>query len=326
MSPRVRTNGVFSLLIAVVTVQTAGGDTPVLDEMPLEEVRIGVDFVEQEFDESQILNDIAVPVLQVLFGGTSVFEGVTELVEVMIEAAFEGGMDEGQLNIEDAMEQMRPLMISELQFVRLACPDLPMEHRLTVRAAAEARLKELAERSSSNPTTEEQEETVGVLLDQRRDSLSEMRNTITDSLKPLLTDLQFRQYEEMASDRVAQRKHAAIIGSVSRIDGQLLLSPQQRENIIEAISTNWRPRWEQWAVMQGFQDDYLPKLPAELVTSFLNDTQKEAWQTLQKIDFDEIWSDEDVDGHWNDGWWGEVEPPAEEHGVGILIEKRAADF
>ena len=73
MSPRVRTNGVFSLLIAVVTVQTAGGDTPVLDEMPLEEVRIGVDFVEQEFDESQILNDIAVPVLQVLFGGTSVY-------------------------------------------------------------------------------------------------------------------------------------------------------------------------------------------------------------------------------------------------------------
>ena len=239
---------------------------------------IEVEVFDQVFDNSRILEAIAVPIIQMLFGG----ENALEDVAVDFIGGMLGGIVEEGLDVEALLMQLRPMMASELTFVRFVCPDLTKEQRAIVRTAAEESLKRSADQLAAAQMNPDHEQVVGVL-----------------------TEGQYGQFAEQAADRVAQRQRAAILCVVARLDGSLYLTRDQRDKIMESLKAHWKSSWEQWIRISDFDDHYLPMIADDCIAIYLDETQKPVWSELQKLDFGDTWDVDDVPTDFDNGWWGE---------------------
>ena len=262
---------------------------------------IEVEVFDQVFDNSRILEAIAVPIIQMLFGG----ENALEDVAVDFIGGMLGGIVEEGLDVEALLMQLRPMMASELTFVRFVCPDLNKEQRAIVRTAAEESLKRSADQLAAAHLSLDHEQVVGVLADQPPEPLKEMRQAIDDCLKSVLTEGQYGWFAEQAADRVAQRQRAAILCVVARLDGSLYLTRDQRDKIMESLKAHWKSSWEQWIRISDFDDHYLPMIADDCIAIYLDETQKPVWSELQKLDFGDTWDVDDVPTDFDNGWWGE---------------------
>ena len=239
---------------------------------------IEVEVFDQVFDNSRILEAIAVPIIQMLFGE----ENALEDVAVDFIGGMLGGIVEEGLDVEALLMQLRPMMASELTFVRFVCPDLNKEQRAIVRTAAEESLKRSADQLAAAQMNPDHEQVVGVL-----------------------TEGQYGQFAEQAADRVAQRQRAAILCVVARLDGSLYLTRDQRDKIMESLKAHWKSSWEQWIRISDFDDHYLPMIADDCIAIYLDETQKPVWSELQKLDFGDTWDVDDVPTDFDNGWWGE---------------------
>ena len=197
-------------------------------------------------------------------------------------------------------QQYRPILTTELNFIRQVC-DLTPEQRPKIKAAGEASLKEAAlkmaelqagqMRGGFRPANEQPNP-------QRT-----IRESIAKALQETLTPEQMSKYKAEATQRTALRKRAAIRCVVARLDGTLCLTAEQRDKISQSITAGWQDKWEQWLMLSVYGDQYFPLVPDQHVVAHLDADQKSVWSGLQKVDF----------GYYggggiaaaDDGWWGD---------------------
>ena len=212
-------------------------------------------------------------------------------------------------------QQYRPMLMTELNFIRQMC-DLKAEQRPKIKAAGEASVKEVVRRLA-----EQQGRAMrGVNFVEREAAPADPRKFIRDALakvlKETLTEEQMAKYTEEATKRTALRKRAAIHSAVALLDGTLCLTAEQRDKITESITTNWQDNWEQWLMLSMYGGQYFPTIPDQHVTTHLNAEQKSVWSGLQKMDFG-FWGG-DGQEQQNDGWWGDEPAKPNAPGGGLF--------
>ncbi len=241
---------------------------------------------------------IAPPIGELVFAAMVIFEEEEENLVAVGDA-------------DEALQQLRPILYSELGFVRLVCGDLTVEQRAQIRSAAEASLKLTA---TTRAAIQEPENAVGmgVLLEMRTDPLSALREEIDKTLKEVLTPEKYASYAEFAADRIAHRKRAALLAIVAQLDGNLFLSFQQREKIIDEISSHWQDEWEQWLEWDSDFNE-LPKNLDPIIRPVLDELQAAVWKQTPKSQFEEVLIiQQEAETQFNDGWWGEADRMAPE--------------
>jgi len=256
------------------------------------------------------LNVLAAP-LQALFG-------IGMAGPVAVEMAPADAVAQNEAMVQQFVQQFRPYLTEELNFVRLVCSDLSSEQRPKIKGAGEAALKQAAKEMAEFQNG--QNRAAGLPIAQPRtmpEPRKLVREAMTKSLMETLTEEQLGRYKVEAETRVAQRKKAAILSVVSRLDGSLFLSQDQRTKIIDEISSNWQEKWEQWLMLSAYGPEYFPVLPDQYVTPHLDANQKTVYRDLQKIDFG-VWWGGGMQNQQNDGWWGD-EPEKAEAGLNGVI-------
>ena len=263
--------------------------------------------VAKEAAEVPNLEAVAVPLLAI-FGAAAVDE-VVDVVAVDGALVAENPNAEDVAGQNDAMvqqfsQQLRPVLHSELGFVRLICSDLNLDQRKKVKDAADVALKVAAK------TLVNQQNQQPVRPAPRGKKSTEPRAIIRDAIaqaaKDTFTEEQLARYTAAATKRIEKRKQTAILSVVARLDNHLYFTPEQREKITESISEKWQDDWEKWTQMaQVYGDQYFPMVPENLVVQHLNPEQKSVFSGIHRIDFNWWWGG-GVQGQNpdDDGWWG----------------------
>lgn len=249
--------------------------------------------------------DVLVAPLQVLFGGNLVNGMMPEALD--LAAPEVAAQNEAML--QQFLQQFRPYLTEELGFIRLVCSDLSKEQRPKIKAAGEAALRASAKQMAD--LQNRQNRGVGFRLDAQPEPRKTIRAALAKVLTETLTPDQMQRYTREANDRMTHRKRAAILSVISRLDGSLYLSPEQRDALIKSIDSNWQEKWEQWLMFSVYGNEYFPSIPDSYVVPTLNDDQKQVWSGLQKIEMGGWWGG-NGQIQANDGWWGD-EP--EQNGV-----------
>lgn len=231
------------------------------------------------------------------------------------------GLNDAQLKQmkEQYKQQLRPVLLSELAFIRLTC-DIPQEKRKAVLAAGRAVVDEAAQKIAEQQNRNRNNVRVAVQANTLvNDPPKAIRAALDAALKDALSEEQLKVYREEAAHRKEQIKQAAIHSAVARLDGMLCLTPESREKITTTIGENWQESYERWLQIHQYGDQYFPSIPDQLVSVHLNPEQRQIWTGLQKIGIGG-WGGGNViiGGAANDdGWWGEA---VIEAGAGGMIE------
>lgn len=218
-------------------------------------------------------------------------------------------------------QQYRPILMTELNFIRQMC-DLKPEQRPKVKAAGEAAVTQVVRRMAEQQGRAMQQQVVN-FVERENAAPPDPRRFILDALakalKETLTEEQMTKYTEESAKRTALRKRAAMQSAVALLDANLCLTVEQRNQITESVSAKWQTEWESWLMLSQYGGQYFPTIPDNLIVPHLNVEQKSVWNGFQKVSF----------GHWggdgqeqqNDHWWGD-EPAkgAEPVGGNAVIE------
>lgn len=268
-------------------------------------------------DKPLNLKALAAP-LNVLLGGAVRAEAAAEVVDAVIIEAEGGNADPQDAMFQQMLQQLRPVLASELGFVRLVLPDLTPEQRKKIKGPADAALKEAAR---SVAAQQNQQRRGGVMRTNKpHEPRAIMRQAIAKAVKESVSEEQAALFDAELKLRTERRKKVAIVSLVSMMDQQMFLTPEQRDAITESISAKWQDDWEKWTKMsQMYGERYFPQVPDNLVVPHLNPEQKTVWKGVQKIEIGWWWGGEQGIDPDADGWWG-----GNEAQVGVKA-KRAVD-
>jgi hypothetical protein len=115
---------------------------------------------------------------------------------------------------------------------------------------------------------------------------SDPRSILQESLLPVLkTNLkpeQLARYVDEADQRHAAKRSMAVHNLIAKLDRDLLLSAQQREELEASLTSKWDRSWCQSAQMLMNLDQFFPAIPDEIVTPHLNARQQEIWRGMRK--------------------------------------------
>lgn len=78
------------------------------------------------------------------------------------------------------------------------------------------------------------------------------------------------------------RKQATVMNLVVLLDKKLVLTDEQREQLIENLESGWEEQWVGYAEMMQHGNEYLPQFPEKLIKPLLNANQQAIWQGLRK--------------------------------------------
>ena len=171
------------------------------------------------------------------------------------------------------IQQFRSAMRAEYYFIRSVCAPTP-EQRTRIAREGETALREASKAYA-------QAQMRPVQMRNGRWAYPDPRKMIEEamakSVKPLLTPDQAARYTAESETRAADRKKAAARNIVSKLDQELILTPDQRAKIDESVVSRWDDSWCQSLETLLYGDQYYPRLPDDVVTPYLDAKQKEIW-------------------------------------------------
>jgi hypothetical protein len=179
--------------------------------------------------------------------------------------------------VQQMMMQFRPMIRAEFHVIRAACQPTP-EQRKAVAQAAEETLRDATKKyveAMRRPMTMAQR----AANDPRR----LIEEGLAEAIKSRLSADQAARYRAELAKRAAARKRVALRNLVARLDKDLILSPDQRDKVSEALAKNWDDSWGQSIEMFMNDNNYLPQIADHLVTPILNESQVKIWRATPKF-------------------------------------------
>ena len=177
------------------------------------------------------------------------------------------------------VQQFRPMFRAEYYFVRNSC-GLNADQRRQL-----ARMGETAIKAAARQFVEAQQKMM-VRGWQQNVEYPDPRKFIEQELSRevvgLLSAKQALLYRAELEKRTASRKQVAIDNLVAKLDGDLVLTTEQRSKLVHALSANWKDSWCQSLEMLQNIDSFFPSIPDQVVTPFLSENQKQAWRGISK--------------------------------------------
>jgi hypothetical protein len=184
--------------------------------------------------------------------------------------------------VEQWTTQFRPILQVEYQFLRTACAPTREQRRPIARAGQEA-LRVAAAQFADWQLNRNR--VVGGLL--KRPTQPDVHKIIQEALTAAgeahLSPGQRQRYRHEVEARAAERKQGALLSLVAKLDQCLVLSAEQRDKMMESLSSHWDNAWTQELQISSLDDPYFPVIPDQLVVPFFNGPQKEVWAGAQKV-------------------------------------------
>jgi len=171
--------------------------------------------------------------------------------------------------------QMRSIFRAEYYFIRNTC-DLGADQRRALARLGETVAKEAARGFAGT------ELPVRRTGDYRDDPRKLIEDELAKAMIALLTPAQLARYNEEIEKRAASRKQVVIDNLVAELDQDLILSPEQRTRLVEALSTNWKEAWGQSLGMLVNLSSFFPDIPDDVIVPILTESQKEVWHRIPR--------------------------------------------
>jgi len=182
--------------------------------------------------------------------------------------------------IQQFSQQLRPILRGEYHVVVTVCK-LSNEQRRQL-----AREGEQILRATAKKFAELQQNPRAVFVNNRRTNTPNPRIMIQEgmvnSAKAHLSAAELKSYQKELDKRNASRREVTIRNVVARLDQDLILTALQREKLTEALTTNWNEEWCPAVEMFIVFNQFVPFIPDQYVTPYLNLTQKKVWDGTQK--------------------------------------------
>lgn len=205
-----------------------------------------------------------------------------------------------EMVLEANMDEFRRMLKPELLFLRKAC-ELSESEFQPIDQSADACLREVTrqflEEQQSDSSEQTSSNTEPRTLPQR------LQDLVAQVAECQLSAEQWGRYSHELRKRSEHRMRVAILNLVARLDADLRLSPNQRDQFAKLLEDNWDAAWGQSLLSFTDETNYMPKLPEEAVARILTPTQRVAMTDLQ-YENTNLWSDNPVD------WFFDVEAEA----------------
>jgi hypothetical protein len=214
--------------------------------------------------------------------GKVVEKRVTVKIQAKAVAVPAAPMVPGAANLEPQVrqfvQQFRPAMRAEYYFVRTACAPTP-DQRAAIAREGEKALREVAKSYAEVQMRPVQIRNGRAVYPDPRRMIEE---AMVKAVKPLLAPEQAARYQSELDKRAAGRREAAARNIVAKVDQDLLLGPDQREKITEAVLARWDDSWCQSLETLLYGDQFYPRLPDDVVSPHLDERQRRIWRGSQQ--------------------------------------------
>src|SRR5271165_6935964 len=177
------------------------------------------------------------------------------------------------------VQQFRPMFRAEYYFIRNTC-GLNADQRKQL-----ARMGETAVKAAARSFVEAQQKMMRGGWrpgSEYPDPRKLIEQELSRVMSPLLSHDQESRYKAELEKRSASRKQVVIDNLVAKLDGDLVLTSDQRTRLVEALSANWKDAWGQSLEMLMNIDNFFPSVPDQVVTPLLSDNQREVWRRIPK--------------------------------------------
>jgi hypothetical protein len=214
-------------------------------------------------------------------------DGDLSLIEVLAGALAE----EANPNVVNLQRQFLPqyqqLWKAELGFLQRVC-SLTREQREQIEAAADGIVRTAAREHAvaQDKMMHGGRDPFGGGQSTARDPYKLLQQQIAEVAKGKLNPEQASRYQEEWDKRNAHRQRVTVLNLVVLLDEHLMLTAEQRDKLVEALSVKYQGRGWGGQALDLFQHNpqYLPAIPDQQIVPILNSTQKTIWQSAQKLD------------------------------------------
>jgi hypothetical protein len=167
--------------------------------------------------------------------------------------------------------QVRPLLQLELDFVRRTCQPTPQQDEQLQKAGWRQVGEALENWQTDNgaPVPSYAREVV--------------QDEVLSAVRITLSPAQVARYEAETAKRKAFRNLACARNLLVTLDGELFLTPKQREELNTDLSQNWDDAWTvSLALTSTNERGLIPAVPDELMMPHLDPLQRLLWRRLPK--------------------------------------------
>ncbi len=217
------------------------------------------------------------------------FWSLAEGILVIEEPEEMAEVDQSELdqNIESAFEEIRLRIKAQMLFLHKTA-NLTDEQFQAISECGEHEVTEALRKNflrTMQPVFEKQVvdergELILISLTAASTSLPVLiHETLVTFAKSQITDSQLQQYEIELTARQAHRKRVTILNVVARLDADLLLLPEQRDQFTKLIESEWEDSWGQSLSALMPDANFIPALPDDKVLAILKDYQQAVWKT-----------------------------------------------
>ena len=174
--------------------------------------------------------------------------------------------------------QLRPLLKTELHFVKLVCEPTKAQQK-AIALEADKGFKEAVRKYADAQQKMMNGQWRG---NTQPDARKMLQQAMVVAVKTSLTAEQAAKYQEELNRRAADLKTVTIRNIMVKLDQDLVLSADQREALSQALHKDWKDAWGSSLETYMYGNESLPALPDKLITPLLNPTQKKVWTSSQK--------------------------------------------
>ncbi len=185
--------------------------------------------------------------------------------------------------------QFQRMLDSELAFLRRAC-DLDQPQREAAAKAGPQCMSSVLRRCVVAQWKMERQQNMNVCVDSNESNALPgprklLREQLAEVVGKSLRPEQLERYGRESKQRDASRKRAVASYMVSRADQTLMLSVEQREKLLLALTEHYSDAWERTISIWRSNPQYMPTIMDAQITPLLNENQKAVWQKIQKVNF-----------------------------------------
>lgn len=204
------------------------------------------------------------------------------------------------------MQQIfQPLLRTELEMIRQACPDLPVEARRRVLAAGNAAVTKTALDVATR-------QMLGGQPRRAFDARRSIQEPLRTALEPDASAAELAAYEREQHDRLDRRAAAARVAIVAKLDRRLELTSAQRRTIEEDLTQRWDDAWLRELDDNGVvinNERIAPDYANACIEPHLDGQQNEEWQRWRRaagvavVGMHVGWNIDGQGLHQEDDWW-----------------------
>jgi hypothetical protein len=175
------------------------------------------------------------------------------------------------------LSQFRPILQSELHFVRVVCQPTPEQYK-TIKAAGEVGLNKVVTQFATTQRKMEQGRMGAGQSPEFPEPRAAIANSIIASVNRTLPAEKGARYHRELTKRAAARKRALVLNLVAKLDNDLVLSPDQREKMIEVLNKHVTDTSVKQLEVLFYGPEYFPAVPDQAITPLLTAKQLDTWK------------------------------------------------